>query len=146
MLRVLPMIEAATLLVSFRIGLKVFPFRRLVSWIRPGDHEVQPELEAALVRRVRWAILAVSKSLPFVNICFPQALAAHFMLKRRGVPSILYYGVALEGTKLEAHTWLKANGHFVVGGERSPDYTVLTSFPAEGPKNSTADLLLHDSR
>ena len=143
---VLPvMMEAATLLLVFRVALKVVPFKRLVGAIKTGKRVVQPEREAASVRRVRWAILTVSSKVPLLNVCFPQALAAHFMLRRRGVSSTLYYGVTRSGPKLEAHTWLKAGERLVVGGGPSPYYTVLASFPSGRPGPGVEPSLQHNS-
>jgi hypothetical protein len=46
----------------------------------------------------------------------PQAIAAKFMLARRGCTSTLHFGVARdERAALIAHAWLEAGGFIVVG-------------------------------
>jgi hypothetical protein len=57
------------------------------------------------------------------------------MLRRRGVASTIYYGVArgYEG-KMEAHVWLRAGGVNVVGGERAVNFRVLKTFPETADK------------
>src|SRR5262245_32580341 len=44
-------------------------------------------------RRIRWAILATARRVPWTAMCFQRGLAAQLMLRARGVPSVLYYGV-----------------------------------------------------
>ena len=59
-------------------------------------------------------------------VCFPQTLAAFLMLRRRGVPSTIVYGVgrSAEGT-LIAHTWLEAGDRIVTGGEASAGFAAI---------------------
>jgi hypothetical protein len=121
--------EAAAFLIFFRLALRILPFKLVASWIKPTSRVSPLDKHPALVRRVRWAVLRVSRKSPVLLPCFPQSLAAHIMLKRRRVPTTLYYGVGRFGSQLEAHTWLKAGEHFVVGGELSPQFTPLVCFP-----------------
>jgi len=49
-------------------------------------------------------------------LCLPQAMAAHRMLTRRGVASVVHFGAAAGLTKsLDAHAWLDAAGVKVTG-------------------------------
>ena len=85
------------------------------------------ELTAA---RVRWAILAIVRRNHGSYVCFPQSLAAYAMLWRRGIPSVLHYGVNRSpDNELRAHTWLMLGDMTVVGGEDAPDFTLLGTFP-----------------
>jgi hypothetical protein len=66
-------------------------------------------------------------------MCFQQGLAAQFMLRRRGVPSVLYYGAATDDRSgLSAHVWVRASGVDVIGGEIASRFAVLMTFPPEG--------------
>jgi hypothetical protein len=141
-LRAFPLLlEAAALLVFFRIAIRILPFRWLVAWITPPDDVVAPNRRLALVGRVRWAIQTVAAKSPLAIACLSQALAAYFMLKRRHVAATMFYGVAKSGPKLEAHTWLKAGEDFVVGGEWSSFFTPVTSFPNADAKPLAGALL-----
>lgn len=119
------------MLAIFRVALRIASFKRIVSWVTPNVPDTRGR-QLASIRRVGWAIRAVSRRSPIEMVCFPQALAAYAMLKRRHVPATMYYGVAKAGEKFEAHTWIKAGDHFVVGGEGSERYSVVASFPADG--------------
>ena len=71
--------------------------------------------------------------LPFRTRCLPQAVAAQWMLRRRGVRSRLVFGVrrGAEGSgQLEFHAWLMVGGECVVGGQEIGSYTAFPPFAA----------------
>ena len=118
--------EALAYLLVFRIGLRLLPFRQILRSISSqqpqGEHDVtspSPEaIETAL--RVRWAVESVSRNSPARFVCFPQALAAYAMLRRRGIPTTIVYGVGHSHLgQLIAHTWLTLGDRIVVGREGS---------------------------
>lgn len=94
------------------------------------DHELRPVL-----RRIRWAIGAVSRRVPWRCMCLEQAIASKMMLRRRGIGSTLYLGVARDantsGAQVEAHAWLRCGSYYVTGGETRSRYTVVSTY-AEG--------------
>jgi hypothetical protein len=126
------LIEAGSMLTFFRIALKFLPMQRLAAWMggtnpthtAPADAQAQ-----AALRRIEWAIGAVVRHAPLNYVCFPQSLAAYFMLRRRSIPSKLFYGVARQEQQLKAHTWIKVGDRTVVGGEAESGFTVLAIFP-----------------
>ena len=64
-------------------------------------------------------------------MCFQRGLALHLMARRRGVASVLHYGVAQDPAEgLAAHVWVSVDGHTVIGGEQAPRFTCLARFPA----------------
>lgn len=124
--------EALFTLLYFRAALRFASVERLVLWMgkpRADKAAVPAEKAGEGIRRVEWAIGAVARHSPIDFVCFPQALAAFFMLRRRRIPSRLYYGVARQNNRLVAHTWTKANGRTVVGGDVESQFTVLAIFP-----------------
>ena len=90
------LIEASLLLLVARGALRVLPFRTVVGVINRAAPatSLDAAAAAALVRRVRWAVRSGARNGPGRAVCFPQGIAAHLMLSRRGAPSTLYYGVA----------------------------------------------------
>ena len=77
----------------------------------------QRESEDEIIRRVQRAISAVAARCSWAT-CLVQALAADVMLRRRGVSSVLRFGVRPDDTGLggiEGHAWLECNGGAVVG-------------------------------
>jgi hypothetical protein len=123
-------VEAFFLLLVFRISLRLFPFRRILRAISSQRTEEtsasnpisSPEI-LETVLRVRWAIESVSRNSPARFVCFPQSLAGHTMLRRRGIPSTIVYGVGHSHRgNLIAHTWLTIGDRTVVGGEGSEHF------------------------
>jgi hypothetical protein len=134
--------EAAIMLLFFRIALKFFSVQRLTTWMNKADarRPVPPENQASqnqasrnqasqVIRSVEWAVGAVVRHAPITFVCFPQSLAAYFMLLRRHVRSKMFYGVTREEQQLKAHTWIKVGDRTVVGGEAESLFTVLAIFP-----------------
>jgi Uncharacterised nucleotidyltransferase/Transglutaminase-like superfamily len=125
-------VEAGCMLTFFRIALRFLPLHRLTAWMGTHDQmppSVPPENAAQTLRRIEWSIGAVVRHTPFTFVCFPQCLAAYFMLHRRHIASTLFYGVARDADQLKAHTWIKVGDRTVVGGEVESRFTVLTTFP-----------------
>ena len=62
------------------------------------------------------------------------------MLRRRGVPSVLYYGAALSnGNDLSAHVWVRDGSVDVIGGKIATHYAQLAAFPPEGCEKQPRD-------
>jgi hypothetical protein len=90
-----------------------------------------PASEAADVvdraRGVRWAVEVAARNLPWKPVCFPQAVAATMMLRRRHIASTLYLGVD-PGRGLDAHAWVRVGALIVAGGPLDYRFTVVSSF------------------
>jgi Transglutaminase-like superfamily len=97
------------------------------------DQEPPPDVRAEMARRIRWAIGACARWVPWRAKCFEQGLAAQLMLRRRGMLSLLYYGAAPEDKRgLSAHVWVRCGDVDVIGCEIAPAYAVLATFPPAG--------------
>jgi hypothetical protein len=122
--------EAMVLLVVFRVCLAVVPVRRIIGAITHGKAAGQTseaeESAAEAARRVQWAVSAVARHSVVEFVCFPQALAGYTMLRWRGVPGEVVYGVARspEG-ELMAHAWLMVGDRMVLGGEAAGEHTAV---------------------
>lgn len=123
--------EAFVMLAVCSAAIRVLRFvrvGRLASWplgrLRSGSTVDWPS-------KVAWAVRACGRRAPWRAVCFQQGLTAQIMLRRRGVDSTLYFGVALEKTDgLSAHVWVKAGERDVVGCEEAVGYAALAVFPA----------------
>ncbi|HEX8152694.1 MAG TPA: lasso peptide biosynthesis B2 protein, partial [Thermoanaerobaculia bacterium] len=84
----------------------------------------------AVLRRIRWAIGAVSRRAPWRCLCLEQAVAAKMMLRTRGIASTLYLGVARDpgNAAVQAHAWLRCGSYYVTGGETRERYAVVSTF------------------
>jgi hypothetical protein len=125
--------EALLLLAFFRACLALVPVRKIIGMVtrshvdaNDGDGAAGAESEEslAIARRVQWAVSAVARHSPVAFVCFPQTLAGYTMLRWRGVPSTMVYGVARSPSgELKAHTWLDVGDRNVLGGEGSGGFT-----------------------
>lgn len=109
-------LEAGVLLAAARLGLAALPLRAvqsgltLLASVFPSRIPETPDLTST----VNWAVAAVGRRLPGTG-CLPEALAAHRLLQRHGVPAQLRIGVQRPGERLAAHAWVESRGRVVIG-------------------------------
>lgn len=123
--------EAVFWLVAARVALRLVPFARL-TWFfnRAPRHQVRGAAREQIRKGVQWAISEGALYLPGETVCFPRAMAAQAMLRRRSVQTTIYYGAATLPTReLRAHVWLQDGGIGVVGHETAKEYHVLAQYP-----------------
>lgn len=116
-------VEAVVSLGAARAAILLVPFRWIAPWLerkpRGSGRSIAPD--PALTGRVGRAVTTAAHHVPWNAVCLPQAMAAKFMLARRGYTSTLHLGVARTGADdLIAHAWLEAENAIVVG-ERGID-------------------------
>lgn len=137
------MTEAGLWMFFFRLLIWVVPFRYVETYLGtsiepPAGSLTEAERERLL--KLRWAVEAASRNVPWEATCLPQALVAKAMLRRRGFANTLYLGVAKDQTdaRVKAHAWLRSGDLVVVGYQGVEEFNVLTTFtdgsPGEGPK------------
>ena len=128
------LLEAAFWLGLARLGLLAVPFRRIAPLL--GIHMAQAaeavtQQAQTQAQRVGWAVSAIARRTPWESACLAQAMSAKAMLRRRGVASTLYLGLARDEEKaLKAHAWLRCGRDVITGGEIS-GYTIISSFAEE---------------
>lgn len=122
--------EALAHLVWARVLVTAVPFRRLSP--RLGERGVEtpaqvPEEARPALREVEWAVQAIARHVPLGFVCLPQAIAAKWMLRRRGWPSTLYLGVASSGgrAQMPAHAWLRVGSKIITGAAEAPGYVIV---------------------
>ena len=126
--------EACLWLAITGIAIAVLPFCHVgLLAARPIRRPMLPcQARLNQVRRIRWAIIATAARVPWRALCFQQGLAAQLMLRRRGIPSVLYYGAAQEDrTGLCAHVWVRDGEIDVIGGEIAHRFAILATFPSQ---------------
>ena len=115
------------------VAIAILPFERLgrMAAISPRRRALVEPKRMEETRRIRWAIMACGSRIPWRAMCFEQGLAAQFMLRRRGIPSVLYYGAAPDRDRgISAHVWVRDRDVDVVGCEIASQFAVLATFPA----------------
>jgi hypothetical protein len=128
------LLESVVYLAIAGFAIRALPFRfigRLAE--RPnGGMELPRHIRLTTVRRVRWAISQATARVPWQTMCFQQGLAAQLMLRRRGLPSVLYYGAAQhEPIGLHTHVWVRVGDIDVIGTESVDRFAVLATFPSQ---------------
>jgi len=119
--------EAAVMLVLARFAVRVIPPARVFAWANRPPRLIH-RFAADEVSWVSWAVEKLGAS-GYVNArCLPRALAAHAMLRRRGIASRLCLGVARAGGELTAHAWVEVGNDKVVGGTEADSFTRLAMF------------------
>jgi hypothetical protein len=123
------LVEAIWALAHARLALRLQPFRHVARRLtRPAASTASTAPDIA-VQRVRWAILAAARRVPWRTVCFDQGIAAQRMLARRGVVADLVYGVRRSDQGLDAHVWVRLlEGSVVVGGEQAPLFQEMALF------------------
>jgi hypothetical protein len=107
-------LEAALMLALARIVVLAFPFRVLTGWIErlPDGRCSDPQLPV----RVRSALGAAARNVPWKAVCLTQAIAAKAMLARRGQGAAFHLGARIDPNgKLIGHAWLVCDGVIVTG-------------------------------
>jgi hypothetical protein len=123
-------VEALATLAVASMAIRVLPFRLVAAAAsRSGRKATRSDSET--VRRVRGAVRGWGRRVPWKSVCFQRGLALHWMLRRRGIPSVLLYGVRRQGDELAAHVWVDVDGETVIGGDEAPDFACLARFPPD---------------
>jgi hypothetical protein len=101
--------EASILLLLSAAGVKALAFKHIdrflrthwIDGIRTGnDHQN----ESRLIRR---SVSRAANILPWKGLCLSQSIAEFIMLRRRGIPAIMFAGVKFSGhSSLDAHAWV----------------------------------------
>lgn len=123
--------EAACALSVAWAAIKLLPFKVLMRTTSVG--RVKGNRSAADTRAigndVRCAIKRAARRLPWTIVCFPEGLAAHWMLRSRGENSRLHYGLRPSQAQLSAHVWVMLAGETIVGEEGDDAHSCVAVFP-----------------
>ena len=121
--------EAAVMLVLARLAVRFVSPARILAWADRPPRRIR-RFAVDEIGRVSWAVENVGAR-PWMNaLCLPRALAAHAMLRRRGIASRLCLGVARDRARdaLNAHAWVEIGNDKIVGGADADGFTRLATF------------------
>jgi hypothetical protein len=107
-----------------RVWLAKTPFPELAERLSAdvGTEEVDPEI----LQRVGYAVSAAGGNVPWRSDCFPQAIAAHKLLRKYGYASTIHLGIDKAGDdELLAHAWLSCGEIIVTGGSEAHRYVEI---------------------
>jgi len=121
--------EAAVMLVAARLAVRFLPPARVFAWAeRPPRHRRRFVTDE--IHWVSWAVDTLGARPWTRALCLPRALAAHAMLRRRGIASRLCLGVKRSRGALDAHAWVEIGDDRIVGDGEAGDFTRLAAFGA----------------
>lgn len=124
------LIEACLCLMIARVAIALLPFRHVGSLASRKIHRRHSPDCPNIGPRVRWAIHNMAVRVPWRAMCFERGVAVQLMLRMRGIPSVLYYGVRQDAVGLKAHVWVRDGDIDVIGGELAEQFSVLATFPS----------------
>jgi hypothetical protein len=129
--------EALFSLALARIAMACLPFRRIAAWMgAPGAQtpDAASQETTRIAEEIGWAVSALGPRVPWDGRCLAQALAANFMLRRRGLEGTISFGVNKdESGELIAHAWLRFGSSYVTGGAGDKTFSILTTFARKRP-------------
>jgi hypothetical protein len=131
--------EAVLGLVAARFAVAFISFsqltRRFGTMVPPSDRRIANAGCLAdfdqmhIAKEVSWAVTRAARYMPFKAACLQQAIAAHRMLRRRSVASVMHFGAGKGDTELlGAHAWLDAVGVEVTGYPVEPGLAEIACF------------------
>jgi len=124
--------QAWCLLGISRLAINVVAFKRLAA--RLGQHDAESghditESQLAETKLISWAVDRAACFTPWSSNCFPRAITALYLLRRRDIPATLYLGCRLEAdSEMKAHAWLRSGPRIVTGRPGHQQYSVVATF------------------
>ncbi|MEL7447365.1 MAG: lasso peptide biosynthesis B2 protein [Pseudomonadota bacterium] len=119
-------VEAAANLAFARFLVAFVPTRH---WSTQFDRGVasdnMDEARRDRASKVSRAVRRAARNYPIDMVCLPQAMAARWMLKRRGILSQIYFGMKLPPAEREFHAWLKIDQQWITGHCKESEFAVL---------------------
>jgi hypothetical protein len=146
------LVEAVMWLGMVRVATAILPYRRVASLLRLMQSATSDVSSASTLDRgagrghrdadaggrdaqvIGWAVQGAAARTPWPSTCLVQSLAAYLMLRRQGVASVVYLGVAKDAAgEFIAHSWLRCGERIVTGGGSYQRYSVIAAYrPATG--------------
>lgn len=124
-------VTAAAFLTLASVAVRLLPFRALArsaEWGRAQD--VRGELDWFVARRMARAVASASRHLPWRTVCIQEALALHWLMRLRSLPSLLHFGISTGKDQLSAHVWVSLEGKILMGEESADSHAQVATFPS----------------
>jgi len=78
------------------------------------------------IKLVNLSLLRTANLLPWKTLCLSRSIAAFIMLRRRGIPAVIFAGVKFcEGSSLQAHAWVHAGHDLPNGNSENSEFTAV---------------------
>jgi len=125
--------EAFAFLLLSHLSIKAIPFSRIYEFLgarwqvqAPSDNDHTGE-----IRLVDLSLVRAANRLPFKSLCLSRSISAFIMLRRRGIPAVLFAGAKLEDSSLVAHAWVRVADRFIDANPENDTFAAVMSIGAE---------------
>jgi hypothetical protein len=121
-------LEAGILLLLSNVCVKTIAFRHIDNFLRTRWRDntgsrIDPAEDIRLVNR---SILSMANLLPWQSLCLSRSIAEFIMLRRRGIPAVIYAGVRFsEHSSPQAHAWVQPRRGVNGGISENSAFTVV---------------------
>jgi len=126
--------EAGILLLLSNLSIKIIPFRRIYRFLH-ANWNSRTHVVLDGTENIKLVMLSLSRAanlLPWKSRCLSQSIAAFVMLRRRGIPAVMFVGVkSLEDSSLLAHAWVHTGHEVTIENSEIATYTPLVSVGAD---------------
>lgn len=123
--------EALVALALARVGMVCLPFKLIAAWLgTPGNESplAATAEQVNIAREIGWAVDCLARRVPWDSRCLAQALAATWMLRRRGLEATVSFGADRgESREFVAHAWVRFGPCLVTGGAGYERFKTITS-------------------
>ena len=142
----LALFEACVLLLFSNLSVKMVAFRNIDSHLHAyldnrRDAVVPSNDIKNEIKLVDLSLSRAANALPWNSLCLSRSIAQLIMLRRRGIPAILFAGVkSAEDSSLSAHAWVRAGDSLMdgtLGQTENGEYTVLVTIGQTPLPNSS---------
>jgi hypothetical protein len=121
--------EAGTFLFLAHLAIKCIPFKHIETLLRARWKHValaSSYYPDEVIKPVRLSVKRAATLLVSTNPCLSRSIAEFIMLRRRGVPAIMYMGVKSSKTSLLlAHAWVLTEREVANGNTDNSVYAPL---------------------
>jgi hypothetical protein len=125
-------LEATAALAFAAAAIRLLPFSRVAKLASSGRSRGREAklLQKAEIDKVCWSVRGAAWRVPWRTVCFQKGLATHLMLRRRGIASVLHYGISHpQEDALAAHVWISVGDEIVMGGNEAKGFRCVVEFP-----------------
>jgi hypothetical protein len=109
--------EAGILLVLFNLCIRIIAFRHIYRFMHThANSGTRSEFDRNDdIKLVNLSISRAANLLPWESLCLSRSIVAFIMLRRRGIPAVMFAGVKFsDDSSLLAHAWVHT-AHAVTG-------------------------------
>jgi hypothetical protein len=119
--------EAAFLLFVSNLCVRAIAFRHIYRFLNTYGND-RPQSAFDPGDDVNLVGLSLSRSaniLPWKSLCLSRSIAGFVMLRRRGIPAVMFVGARVQECSLLAHAWIRTDHGEIDWESESSDFTAL---------------------